>query len=76
MTGAPNEAPIFHISFVSDAPLSEDFDGCMVFGNTRHLIYLEIPSLISPRVTPPGQFLHTVFGAPTDAAHADHQDGT
>jgi phytoene dehydrogenase-like protein len=71
LDAAPNEAPIFHISFVSDAPLIEGFDGCMVFGNTRNLIYLEIPSLISPRVTPPGQFLHTAFGAPTDAAHAD-----
>jgi phytoene desaturase len=71
LDAAPNEAPIFHISFVTDAPLIEGFDGCMVFGNTRNLIYLEIPSLISPRVTPPGQFLHTAFGAPTDAAHAD-----
>jgi phytoene dehydrogenase-like protein len=43
----------------------------MVFGNTRNLIYLEIPSLISPSVSPPGQFLHTAFGAPADAANAD-----
>jgi phytoene dehydrogenase-like protein len=43
----------------------------MVFGNTRNLIYLEIPSLISPRIAPPGQFLHTAFGAPTNAARAD-----
>jgi phytoene dehydrogenase-like protein len=71
LDAAPHEAPIFHISFVSAAPLIEGFDGCMVFGNTRNLIYLEIPTLISPRVTPPGQFLHTVFGAPTDAARAD-----
>ena len=71
LDAAPHEAPIFHISFVTDAPLIEGFDGCMVFGNTRNLIYLEIPSLISPRVTPPGQYLHTAFGAPTDSAHAD-----
>lgn len=71
LDAAPHEAPIFHISFVTDAPLIDGFDGCMVFGNTRNLIYLEIPSLISPRVSPPGQFLHTAFGAPTDAANAD-----
>ncbi len=71
LDAAPHEAPIFHVSFILDAPLLEGFDGCMVFGNTRNLIYLEIPSLISPSVSPPGQFLHTAFGAPTDAAHAD-----
>lgn len=67
----PYEAPIFHISFVLDAPLLEGFDGCMVFGNTRNLIYLEIPSLISGQVSPAGRYLHTAFGAPTDSAHAD-----
>ena len=67
----PHAAPIFHISFVLDAPLLEGFDGCMVFGNTRNLIYLEIPSLISAQVSPPGQYLHTAFGAPSDSAHAD-----
>lgn len=71
LDSAPHEAPIFHISFITDAPLLEGFDGCMVFGNTRNLIYLEIPSLISPGVSPPGQFLHTAFGAPSDAANAD-----
>lgn len=71
LDASPHEAPIFHISFVTDAPLIEGFDGCMVFGNTRNLIYLEIPSLISPGVSPPGQVLHTAFGAPTDAATAD-----
>jgi phytoene dehydrogenase-like protein len=67
----PYPAPIFHISFVTDEPLIEDFDGCLVFGNNRNLIYLEIPSLISPEVSPPGRYLHTAFGAPTDAANAD-----
>lgn len=67
----PHEAPIFHISFVTDEPLIEGFDGCMVFGNTRNFIYLEIPSLISPGLSPPGSFLHTAYGAPTDAASAD-----
>ena len=71
LDAAPHEAPIFHVSLVLDAPLLEGFDGCMVFGNTRNLIYLEIPSLISPQVSPPGQYLHTAFGAPTDAANAD-----
>jgi phytoene dehydrogenase-like protein len=71
LDASPHEAPIFHISFVTDAPLLNGFDGCMVFGNTRNLIYLEIPSLISPSVSPPGQFLHTAFGAPSDAACAD-----
>lgn len=71
LDASPHEAPIFHISFVTDAPLIAGFDGCMVFGNTRNLIYLEIPSLISPGVSPPGQVLHTAFGAPTDAATAD-----
>ena len=67
----PHEAPIFHISFVTDQPLIEGFDGCLVFGNNRNLIYLEIPSLISPDVSPSGRYLHTAFGAPTDAATAD-----
>ena len=71
LDAAPHEAPIFHISFVTDAPLIAGFDGCMVFGNTRNLIYLEIPSLISPSVSPPGEFLHTAFGAPADAAQPD-----
>jgi len=71
LDAAPHEAPIFHISFVTDAPLIAGFDGCMVFGNTRNLIYLEIPSLISPEVSPPGQFLHTAYGAPVDAARPD-----
>lgn len=71
LDAAPHEAPIFHVSFVTAAPLIEGFDGCMVFGNTRNLIYLEIPSLISPRVSPPGRFLHTAYGAPADAANAD-----
>ena len=71
LDAAPHEAPIFHISFVLDVPLIEGFDGCMVFGNTRNFIYLEIPSLIAPGVSPPGQYLHTAFGAPTDAARAD-----
>lgn len=73
LDAAPHEAPIMHISFVTDAPLIEGFDGCMVFGNTRNFIYLEIPSLISPRLAPPGQYLHTAYGAPTDAARADLQ---
>jgi phytoene dehydrogenase-like protein len=71
LDAAPHEAPIFHVSFATSAPLLEGFDGCMVFGNTRNLIYLEIPSLISPGVSPPGRFLHTAYGAPTDAANAD-----
>jgi phytoene dehydrogenase-like protein len=68
---SPHEAPIFHISFVTDEPLIEDFDGCLVFGNNRNLIYLEIPSLISPDISPPGRYLHTAFGAPADAANAN-----
>jgi len=67
----PHEAPIFHISFVTDEPLIEDFHGCMVFGNTSNFIYLEIPSLISPSLAPPGKYLHTAYGAPSDAANAD-----
>lgn len=71
LDASPHEAPIFHISFVTRAPLIEEFDGCMVFGNTRNFIYLEIPSLISPGISPPGEYLHTAYGAPTDAANAD-----
>ena len=68
------EAPIFHISFVMDRPLVEDFDGCMVFGNNQNLIYLEIPSVISPNtISPTGKYLHTAFGAPIDALNCDHQ---
>jgi phytoene dehydrogenase-like protein len=67
----PYEAPIFHISFTTDKPLLEGFDGCMVFGNNKNLIYMEIPSLISPGISPEGRYLHTAFGAPTNARHAD-----
>ena len=66
------DAPIFHLSFVMDRPLLDDFDGCLVFGNNRNLIYLEIPSAISPgTISPEGTFLHTAYGAPADAANAD-----
>ena len=68
---SPHDAPIFHISFVTDEPLIENFDGCLVFGNNDNLIYLEIPSLIAPDISPPGKYLHTAYGAPTDAATAD-----
>jgi len=64
----PYDAPIIHYSFVCDEPLVEDLHGSLVFGNTRNLIYLEIPSLISPVLAPPGQYLHTAYGAPSDAA--------
>jgi len=66
-------APIYHVSFVMDRPLIPDFDGSLVFGNTRNLIYLEIPSIISPRYAPAGRFLHTAYGAPVDAAKPDLQ---
>ena len=71
LEAAPHEAPIIHYSFVCDEPLIEDFDGSLVFGNTSNLIYLEIPSIISPYLAPPGKFLHTVYGAPRDAAGSD-----
>ena len=46
----------------------------MVFGNNKNLIYLEIPSLISPGVSPPGRYLpHGTNGAPCDARHPDHK---
>jgi len=67
----PFEAPIIHYSFVCDEPLIDGFDGSLVFGNTRNLIYLEILSIISPGLAPPGKFLHTAYGAPSDAAHSD-----
>ena len=63
------DAPIMHASFLLDEPLVSDFDGCMVFGNTTNLIYLEIPSLISPHISPDGVYLHTAYGAPADAAN-------
>lgn len=65
------DAPIMHISFVMDKPLIEGFEGCMVFGNNRNLIYLEIPSEISPHISPQGKYLHTAYGAPADAANPD-----
>ena len=71
LEAAPHEAPIIHYSFVCDEPLIDDFDGSLVFGNTCNLIYLEIPSIISPVLAPPGKFLHTAYGAPRDAATSD-----
>lgn len=67
----PFSAPIIHYSFVLDEPLMPDLDGSLVFGNTRNLIYLEIPSLISPQLAPDGKFLHTAYGAPVDATTTD-----
>jgi phytoene dehydrogenase-like protein len=66
-----DQAPIMHVSFLLDKPLIEDFDGCMVFGNTKNFIYLEIPSQISPEISPKGQYLHTAYGASTNAADPD-----
>lgn len=71
LDAARHEAPIIHFSFVCDQPLIEGFDGSLVFGNTRNLIYLEIPSVISPRLAPPGKYLHTAYGAPADATDPD-----
>jgi phytoene dehydrogenase-like protein len=71
LDAARHEAPIIHFSFVCDQPLIEGFDGSLVFGNTRNLIYLEIPSIISPRLAPPGKYLHTAYGAPADATNPD-----
>ncbi|GAB5413038.1 MAG: hypothetical protein Cons2KO_06410 [Congregibacter sp.] len=65
------DAPIFHFSFVMDRPLIQDFDGCMVLGNTKNLIYLEIPSTIAAGMSPDGRYLHTAFGAPSDASNPD-----
>jgi phytoene dehydrogenase-like protein len=67
----PYSAPIIHYSFVCDEPLIPDLHGSLVFGNTRNLIYLEIPSLISPKLAPEGKYLHTAYGAPIDATVAD-----
>jgi phytoene dehydrogenase-like protein len=71
LEATPHEAPIIHYSFVCDEPLIDGFDGSLVFGNTRNLIYLEIPSIISPGLAPPGKYLHTAYGAPSDAARSD-----
>ena len=65
------DAPIMHVSFVMDKPLIEGFQGCMVFGNNKNLIYMEIPSEISPNMSPAGKYLHTAYGAPADAANPD-----
>jgi phytoene desaturase len=67
----PYSAPIIHYSFVCDEPLLPDLHGSLVFGNTRNLIYLEIPSLISPQLAPEGKYLHTAYGAPVDATVTD-----
>lgn len=65
------DAPIMHFSFVMDRPLVEDFHGCIVLGNTENLIYLEIPSTIAEGMSPEGKYLHTAYGAPSDAANPD-----
>lgn len=65
------EAPIMHVSFLMDEPLIPDFKGCMVFGNNKNFIYLEIPSEISPSISPKGRVLHTAYGAAVDAAIPD-----
>lgn len=70
----PWDAPIVHFSFLLDRPLLEDLDGSLVFGNTRNLIYLEIPSNISPHIAPGGGALHTAYGAPADARVRDLRD--
>ncbi len=69
----PHPATIFHVSFVMDRPLLPDLDGSLVLGNNTNLIYLEIPSNISPYVAPPGVHLHTAYGAPADSANVDYK---
>ena len=71
LDASPHEAPIMHVAFVLDEPLIPDFDGSLVFGNNKNLIYLEIPSIISPQLAPEGKYLHTAYGAPRDAAKPD-----
>jgi len=71
LRSGPSAAPIIHVSFTLDRPLMDDFDGCMVFGNNKNLIYLEIPSMIAPGISPQGVYLHTVYGAPEDATDYD-----
>lgn len=67
-----SEASIFHASFLLDQPLIENFEGCVVFGNNENLIYLEIPSTISPgNISPEGTYLHTAYGAPANAKESD-----
>jgi len=66
-------ATIFHVSFLMDRPLIEDLDGSLVLGNNTNLIYLEIPSNISPHIAPPGRYLHTAYGAPVDSANVDYE---
>jgi phytoene dehydrogenase-like protein len=58
-----------------DRPLVPDFDGCMVFSNNRNLIYLEIPSLISPgEYSPEGKYVHTAYGAPENFEDANLEE--
>ncbi len=71
LDATPHAAPILHVSFATDEPLVEGFDGSLVFGNNENLIYLEIPSIISPQLAPAGRYLHTAYGAPRDAAKCD-----
>ncbi len=67
--------PIYHVCFVMDRPLVPDFDGCMVFSNNRNLIYLEIPSLISPgEYSPEGKYVHTAYGAPENFEDANLEE--
>ena len=68
------EAPIIHVSFIMNRPLVEDFSGCMVFCNTRNLIYLEIPSTIVDTYSPKGKYLHVAYGAPSDAKNPNLDD--
>lgn len=71
LKAGPSAAPIIHVSFTLSRPLLDNFDGCMVFGNNRNLVYLEIPTMIAPGISPPGEYLHTAYGAPEDAADYD-----
>lgn len=67
--------PIYHVAFVMDRPLVPDFDGCMVFSNNRNLIYLEIPSAISPgQYSPEGKYVHTAYGAPENFEDANLEE--
>ena len=63
----PYPTPVIHVAIRSRDPLG-DFQGIYNFGNTKHLIFLETPSLTSPELAPEGMHLTTTFNVLEDSA--------
>ncbi len=60
--------PVIHLCYTSPEPIHGDFSGIMNFGNTKSLVFLEIPTMTCPELAPEGQHLITTFNIPESSS--------